>query len=204
MSTINTQPILDLIKKEAQEAADRLLKEAKGRTEDIYESAADRIATLQKKTREQAKAEADIQEDRLRRLFMLEERKDLVGLKREVIDEAFLTALAQLNQTPADKVAQIMGDLVLQNAAGDEVLQAGAVNDAFFTDAFLQEMNTRLKQAGKPGTLTMAADRYPGVCGLVLKTSQSEMHCTFDALLSTKREELETSVAAILFPQDQG
>ena len=87
-----------------------------------------------------------------------------------------MTALAQLNQTPADKVAQIMGDLVLQNAAGMRCCRRARLTTPF-TDTFLQEMNTRLKQAGKPGTLTMATDRYPGVCGLVLKTSQSEMYC---------------------------
>ena len=204
MSTINTQPILDLIHKEAQEAADRMLKEAKGRAEDIYESSALRIATMQQETKAMAKAEADVQEDRIKRLFMLEERKDFVSMKREVIDEAFQAALAQLNQTPKDQVAQLMSDLVLSNASGKEVLQAGEVNDSFFTEAFVQNVNERLIKAGKPGQLKMDPARYPGVSGLVLKTQQSEMHCTFNALLDTKREELETRVAAILFPQEQG
>jgi len=93
----------------------------------------------------------------------------------------------------------MMSDLAAENAQGDETLAAGSVNDGFFTQAFVDALNARLASAGKKGQLRMDEARVPGVCGLVLKGASSQTHCTFAALMDTRREDLEARVASILF-----
>jgi V/A-type H+-transporting ATPase subunit E len=203
MDNINTQPILELIHADARDAADKLVAGARDRAAAIGEYAGRRIQQLHEETQQSAQSEAILLEDRMRRLALLEVRKDLVAQKRRLIEQAFDEAIKELNMTPSDQVGQIMSDLLVAYAAGDETLTAGSVNDAFFTPDFVNAANERLLAAGKPGKLVMDEKREPGVCGLILKSSHSQTHCTFSALMETRREELEASVATILFPSQE-
>lgn len=200
MSDLSAKPILELIQQDAREAADKLILEARDRAATISEQASLRVQQQLDETTRQAQAEADLLEDRMRRLAMLEERKGLVAHKRGLIDQAFAQALDQLNALPDDQVAQVMGSLLDQFAQGTETLAAGAINDGFFTQAFVDAANGRLAARGKPGSLAMEPGRHPGVCGLILRSARTEMHCTFAALVETRRDALEARVASILFP----
>ena len=200
MDSINTQPILDIIAKDAQQAFDRLIAEARDRSATISEHANARIEEQLEQTKQEAHQEALVLEDRLRRLSMLETRKALVAGKRGLIDQAFDQALKQLNASPTEQVAALMRSLLLTQAQGDESLQAGSLNDAFCTPAFLAQVNEQLKAQHKLGQLQLEEKRVPGVCGLVVRGKTSEIHLTFEALLSARREELEAHVASLLFP----
>lgn len=201
MDTLNTAPILEQIRADARLSADKLVQEAKNRASAISEFAAARVAQELEKTQSQAALEAGRLEDRMQRLNQLEERKELVSVKRALIDSVFAQALAQLNATPEEQVAQVMSGLLLKHAQGTEQLLAGDISGGFLTPAFVETVNNQLKQQGKPGKLTLNDRRLPGVCGLMLKGAHTEVHCTFAALLETRREELEAAVAEKLFPK---
>lgn len=203
MSNINTQPIIDLIRAEAKESARKIMQEAQDRATTIKERSSERLEQMLEKTRLDAQSEGDLLQDRMLRMASLEQRKSLVSRKRELIDDAFTKAIEQLNNLPSEQVAKRMKDMLLAYAKGDETLAVGAVNDSFFTQQFLKDVNDSLKTQNKPGTLTADNDRVPGVCGLILKDNKSEIYCTFEALLETRREELESVVADILFPAEQ-
>lgn len=202
MKNINTQPIVDIIRADANEAVKTVMHEAQDRAETILEHSALRLQQALEQTKLEAEREADLLEDRMRRMASLEQRNALVAKKRALIDEAFLKALHALNNAPDDQVADLMTNLVLHYAAGDEALMAGSVNDGFFDEEFVKNLNQRLKDNNKKGMLTMLSERAPGMCGLILKGSRSEMNCTFTALVETRREEFESRVADILFGKE--
>lgn len=203
MSNINTKPIVELIRKEANEAAKKVISEASDRAATILERSAELLQASLQKTKADARLEADQLEDRMLRMSSLEQRKDLVIKKRALIDEAFQKALARLNQLPDAAVARVMESLLLEYANGGETLIAGAVNDGFFTERFVEKVNLRLKEQNKPGSLSMLSERIPGVCGLIIKDEKSEINCTFEALLESRREGLESGVADMLFSAEQ-
>ncbi len=202
MSNINPQPIIDLIQKEARDSARKVISEAQDRASTILEHSSARVEQALEQTRLEAQKEADLLEDRMRRMAGLEERKDLVNKKRAFIDEAFKTALDKLNAQSSEQVASFMESLVIKYAAGGETLKAGAMNDGFFTSDFVERLNKRLVENKKTGALTMSDGRLPNVCGLVLQSDKSDINCTFAALLETRREELEAVVADILFAHE--
>ena len=202
MDSINTQAIIDLILQDARAQADAFVAEADRRASEMLFQSGLRLQRLEDEARAQADRDARVQDDRIRRLHYLETKKELVTDKRALMAQAFNQALMELNRSPEDQVAAIMLDLLAQLAEGEETLYAGAVNDAFFTESFVQKANARLQEAGKPGKLVMGEGRREGVCGLVLTTKSSELYCTFQALLENRQEELEARVAAILFPED--
>lgn len=200
MENFNAQPILDVIHSEAKEVAEKLILEARDRAATISEHSAARIDALKEQTLQDAQREAALLDDRMRRLSELEDRKALVARKRALIDEVFTQALSRLSALPDEKVSELMLDLLARFATGTEGLAAGSVNAGFFSPAFLEAANARLAKDGKNASFHALPEKVDGVCGLVLKGANSEMHCTFSALLETQRESLEARVAAILFP----
>lgn len=203
MERLDTKPILDQIQADARQAADTLLSEARDRAAAISERSGRRVQELVEDTRAKAQAEADLLEDRMLRLAGLEQRNLFVAAKRELINRAFEQAIQTLNKVPGNQVTRVIGDLLLRYAAGDETLVAGEINDAFFTQDFIRDINQRLSQSGRQGHLCAGEGREPGVCGVVLRGRNSQVNCTFAALMEARREEMESAVAGILFPPPQ-
>lgn len=199
MDSLNIHPIVQLIQEEARATAEKLMSGARDRAAAISEYASQRVEEHKEETMARARGEADVLEDRMRRLAMLEVRKDLVAQKRALIEQAFEQAIDRLNATPQERLTAFMADLLVRHAQGTEEVAAGAVNDSFFTDGFLDAANQRLQQMGKPGKLILDDRRVPGVCGLIIKGASSQTHCTFAALMETRRDELEAQVASLLF-----
>ncbi|MGI6725928.1 MAG: V-type ATP synthase subunit E [Christensenellales bacterium] len=203
MEHLDTKPILGQIQADARQAADTLLSEARDRAAAISERSNLRVQEMVEDTRAKALAEADLLEDRMLRLAGLEQRNLLVTAKRELIGRAFEQAIQTLNKAPKDQVTRVMGNLLVRYASGNETLIAGEINDAFFTQDFIRDINLRLSQSGRQGNLNAGEGREPGVCGVVLRGRNSRVNCTFAALMETRREEMESAVAGILFPPPQ-
>lgn len=203
MEHLDTKPILGQIQADARQAADTLLSEARDRAAAISERSNLRVQEMMEDTRAKALAEADLLEDRMLRLAGLEQRNLLVTAKRELIGRAFEQAIQTLNKAPKDQVTRVMGNLLVRYASGNETLIAGEINDAFFTQDFIRDINRRLSQSGRQGNLNAGEGREPGVCGVVLRGRNSRVNCTFVALMETRREEMESAVAGILFPPPQ-
>lgn len=200
MENLDTKPILDLIREDAKKNADKLIADAQERAMDILEKSRHNISLWKEETKAKAEADADLLADRMQRLSALEDRKLLLSARRQILDQAFSQVLSELHALPREQVSQEILVMILANAQGDETLEAGQLNDSFFTRDFVKLANDGLIAKGKPGNLTMGEQRVPGVCGVVLKSRNSQVYCTFESLLDSKREQLEGPVAQILFP----
>lgn len=199
---MDAQAILDIIGRDAAEAAQRTLREAQNRVLTIHEESDMRSNQLRDDTKKRAESEAVLLADRMGRLAELEDRKEQLAAKRSLISRAFDGALDQLHKLPEEQFSAIILSLILENAAGDEMLAAGTVNSGFYTPEFIQKANTALIKSGKPGLLRDSGKKVEDVAGLVLKTPQSELHCTMEALLSDKRDAIEPAIVSVLFPDN--
>lgn len=198
---MDTQPILDKIREEAGQAAEQALAAAGERARFIEEESLSHAEALLERAREDAKTEAVQALDRSRRLRELEDRKYALAARRQLIDQAFDEARRQLQSLPEADMERLMISLIREQASGQESIQAGDINDAFYTPAFIDKANQMLAEDGKPGLLKDAGGRIPGSCGLVLSDGFSLSYCTVDALMEAGREGLEQRVAALLFEQ---
>ena len=197
---MDTQPILDRIREDAREAAQKLLREAEDRVMTIHEQADLRVAGMRRDTEDKAREESVQQAERMRRLAQLEDRKDRLAAMRGMVDEAFVMALSRLHALDDAEAAAYFISLIAQNAVGDETVTPGEIGAGFYGQVFLEKANAALRAAGKPAGLTDAGGRVPGVRGVVLKSASGELHCTFESALESRREAMEASVAGILFP----
>jgi len=195
---MDASSILNKIKEDARKAADQALEDAKTRIGDMQAESEKKIAAQHDDMLVRAKADCELMEQRMHRMAELEDKKTLLGAKREVIDSAFRLALANLKSAPEAKVRTFMMSQLLAAAQGDESVLAGDENSDWLDAAFVAEANHVLAGKGKPAKLQLSDDKVHGT-GLALYKNGAEINCTFEALIENERHEMESDVAGILF-----
>ena len=186
---MNAQAILDKILEDAKENASAVLKDAN-----------DRAGAMRKATEVRAREDAQAAAVRMERMAELDERKLLLKDKRDMMERAFSLALDKMKAMPAKEARAFLLSTLTELADGDEELIVGAESDGWMDKAFLPDANAALTAAGKPGNLTLAKEKRAGVSGLILARHDTEIHCTYQALLDSRRLEMEAQVAQMLFP----
>ena len=196
---MDVQGILRKIESDAKAAASQTLMEAQKKA-DLIRAQADAQAQAQREAMDRrVQAEKAEMESRMLRMAELEDKKAQLAVKREVMDGAFALAVWKLRELPDEQKRAFFRSQLLSAAQGDETVLIGEENSAWFTDAFLREVNAALAEAGKPGNLT----RGGGVdgCGFELRRGGEAQKCTFEALVEGSRMALEGDVARVLFQE---
>ncbi len=196
---MNAEAILDKIEQDALATAAQTLDDAQKKVDSLKAASREKIGEMHRSMLSQAELDGDALAQRLRRMAELNDRKDLLGKKRALIDEAFALAAQKLADAPATQKRSFFTRQIAKYAAGNETLVIGANGADWFDGAFLAEVNAALQKAGKPGTLTFAPEKREGCIGVIISQSGAEIRCTFDALLEEMRAELEQKTAATLF-----
>ena len=191
---MNAEAILNKIGEDARETAEQLKADANRKAEELKSASQAKVQALHDQNVKQAEAEAAALTDRMRRMAELENRKLLLEKKRQVMDEAFQSALAELCGQPTDKTRAFMMKHLTDAAQGDESLLVGAENGGWFDQRFLDELNQAVN-----GKVTLAEGRAPNVTGAVLVRGGTEVYLTYESLLESARIRLETEIAQILF-----
>ncbi len=198
---MNANAILDKILQDARENASVTMEEANQKAAQLKADADLRMRRARDRMQMQASEDAELARMRMERMAELEERKRLLADKRAMMDRAFALALEKLESMPVKDSRAFLLETVTRLADGDETVIPGAEHAAWLDERFLPEANLALKKAGKPGQLRLSEERRPGVTGLVLTKNNTEMSCTYEAILNSLRLEMEADVAALLFPE---
>lgn len=211
---MNVDKIIDKIQQDAAADAATVIAAASEKaavsTAAITAEAESKIVEIEKVTQNNI-AEAY----RRRQLIAeLEGRKSALAKKREVLDEAFAQALAELSALSGEKWEALVTRIVLESAeTGTEKLRVPAKDraqyksgvfeklDAAFSHkgALLDKLNAALVAAGKKGSLTLDEMGAPFESGVALIGETSEVNGSFDALLRDVRENCEREIAQLLF-----
>ncbi len=195
----------------AERITRRILDEATARARAICEevqseaaatvAGAEKIAACtQKQVAERAAREALEQKRRISGMAELEERKELLTVKRDLLESAFRQALEQLGAMD-EKAYRILLKRMLLAAvkSGDETVILSPRDLERLDREFWAELNRDLDGAGKKGLLAPATETRNLSGGFILQAGGVECNCSFDSLLKMQREELEPEVAALLF-----
>ena len=138
-------------------------------------------------------------EGRMLRMAELEDKKAQLAVKRQVMDDVFALAVEKLRRLPEEEKRAFFREQLLSTARGDEELFIGQEENAWFSDAFLADLNAALAAAGKPGCLKKGGS-VDG-CGFELRQGGEAQRCTFEALVEGSRMALEGDVARVLFQE---
>lgn len=198
---MNANAILDKILQDARDNASATMEEANKKAAQLKTDSDLRMRRARDRIQMQASEDAELARMRMERMAELEERKRLLADKRAMMDRAFALALEKLESMPVKDSRAFLLETLAKLAEGDETVIPGAEHAAWLDKQFLPEANLALKKLGKPGQLRLSDERRPGVTGLVLTKNNTEISCTYEAILSSQRLEMEADVAALLFPE---
>ena len=123
---------------------------------------------------------AEERRERLSSSAAVECRKMELAAKQELLNEAFAAAV--------------------EEAEGGEKMILSPQDASEIGPEVVLLANTALREAGKPGKLTLSAEPRSIPGGFILSHGDVELNCAFDTLVRLQREKLEKEVAAILFP----
>ena len=127
-------------------------------------------------------------------------RKMELAAKQELLNEAFAVAVEELCHLPREKYLALIASLAAEVAEGGEEMILSPQDASEIGPEVVLLANTALREAGKPGKLTLSAEPRSIPGGFILSHGDVELNCAFDTLVRLQREKLEKEVAAILFP----
>jgi len=199
---MSLEKILERIQQDAQSEVDRIKGRASATADEILKKAQAEAETLKVQALEDARDEAKQRGERIVATASLDLRKALLAEKQETIDTAFQAAVDILVKMGDAEYRKIIKDMILPNVqTGDEEIILSERDKARLGDDFVQEINRQLAESGKKGNLTISQDTYNIVGGFVLRRGQIELNSSFESLFKSSRDDLESEVSKILFPE---
>lgn len=176
----------------AQTKADEIVKKAKSKAKDIKQRA-----------QKEALAEAKERKRRIKSVYDLEHKKDILAMKRDVLDEAFRAAIDDVASLPKDKYQELMIKLLVScTETGKGSIKVAKNDKDRLGSDFVKKANDVLKKSVGSGEVTILEEICDKAGGFVFCDDGLEIDCSVEAVVALMREKIETDAAGILFKED--
>ncbi|MDU3724006.1 V-type ATP synthase subunit E [Clostridium celatum] len=184
----------------------KILKDAEARKENILataqeernkivskkESSANEIA---KEILEKAEIEAKSKKERVISGAKLKVRNNKLAVKQEIIDEVFEKSIDKLTKLSKEEFLNfVINTISSMNLSGKQNLILNKQGLEFVNASFIEELNSKVNAEI---TLSETVGNFKG--GFILENNGIEINSTYEALVSSLRDELEFEVAKVLF-----
>ena len=184
----------------------KILKDAEARKENILataqeernkivskkESSANEIA---KEILEKAEIEAKSKKERVISGAKLKVRNNKLAVKQEIIDEVFEKSIDKLTKLSKEEFLNFVRNTISSmNLSGKQNLILNKQGLEFVNASFIEELNSKVNAEI---TLSETVGNFKG--GFILENNGIEINSTYEALVSSLRDELEFEVAKVLF-----
>ena len=192
--------ITERILSDARAEVSKIEAEAKARCTEISSAgeaaAQDEYGRLFKKGVD----DAEKRKERLGSVAQLEARKQMLGIKQQMISEAFELAVKNMLAMDDGKKKEVLAALAARAAhSGAEEVVFPVGTDGAFCDEVVGKANSLLAGSGKNGSLKVSGETREMRGGLILREGNIEINCSLDALVDDVRNDVTGEVAAILF-----
>ena len=191
--------IIEKILEDARQSASKTLAEAGETVEKMRAKAEEESAARKQAAREKARQAAEEQRRTRMRMAELDQRKELLSMKRRLLDETFGGTLARMEAMNPDKAREFMTRKLLEAAQGDETLAVSPRQAEIFDEAFVDQVNRLLSEKGVPGQLARRVDQSVSDGGLLLQRGGMTVDLTYRSILNEIRPSLEAQAAELLF-----
>ncbi len=195
-----TERIVSHILAEAQAEKEAALAQAGKAAGDI---AADFAKKAEDEAAELLRAGKEAAEQRVlrqQRTNRLEARKDILGLKQELVSAAYDKARQAILALDEDKyVAFLAAQAGAAALTGSEEIVLGKGDRERAGAKIVAAANAAAEKRGIAGTMKLSDAVLPADGGLVLRRGSIEVNCTLDKLLEMSHSSLDAEVASVLF-----
>lgn len=185
---------------EAQADAAAIKAEAEAKAAEIKAEYEEQARRLYDEKLETGRTEAAAAADRKSRAAVLQSRKDVLGTKQLLIDQAYaLTKEAILDMPEEEYIAFLADKAAKASVSGTEKIVFNAADREKVGPAVVSEVNRKLLESGKKAEITLSEETMDIPGGLFLKEKDISVNCSVDTLMNICREEMDSKVAQALF-----
>ena len=133
---------------------------------------------------------------RIERTAQLEAKKEVLGLRQEMVSEAFRLAEKKLTEMPEAQYIEYLTRKACETGFSGEAQLVMSEKDKA---AVGQKVADAVNAACAEGKVTLAEETREMLGGFILRQGNVEVNCTVDILLELIRGEAAAEVAKVLF-----
>lgn len=191
----NVKNITSKILKDAEAGKENILTAAEEEKNKILSKKASSANEIAQEILQKAEADAKSKKERVISSAKLKVRNNKLAAKQEIIDEVFEKSINKLTELSKEQFLNFVKNSILSmNLTGKQTLILNETGLKFVDDSFIDELN---KEAKATIALSKTAGNFKG--GFILENNGIEINSTYEALVSSLRDELEFEVAKVLF-----
>lgn len=191
----NVKNITSKILKDAEAGKENILAVAEEEKNKILSKKASAANEIAQEILQKAEADAKSKKERVISSAKLKVRNNKLAAKQEIIDEVFEKSINKLTELSKEQFLNFVKNSILSmNLTEKQTLILNETGLKFVDDSFIDELN---KEAKATIALSKTAGNFKG--GFILENNGIEINSTYEALVSSLRDELEFEVAKVLF-----
>lgn len=195
MANINN--LTSKILKDAEERKESILASGEEEKEKILSKKLAKAKELEEEIIKKAKAEAKSKKERILSSASLKVRNDKLSAKQEVIKEVFEKSIEELSSISGKELLAFIRESILSlGEIGEQTMILNKDGMDIVDLTFMYELNQSLGEKGNI-KLSQEVGNFKG--GFILEKDGIQINNTFEALVSSLRDELEFEVARALF-----
>ena len=195
-----TKRIVSHIEAETQSEIDALLAQAQANAAEITAEYAKKAEAEAAELLRAGKESAEQRVQRQERTTRLEARKDILGLKQEMVSAAYDKAKEAILAMDEDKyVAFLAAQAGAAALTGREEILLNKTDRDRIGAKLLAAANAAAVKRGLPGEMKLSDETRAVSGGLILRRGSIEVNCTLEKLLEMSRSALDAEVASVLF-----
>ena len=190
----NVKNITSKILKDAEAGKENILAAAEEEKNKILSKKASAANEIAQEILQKAEADAKSKKERVISSAKLKVRNNKLAAKQEIIDEVFEKSINKLTELSKEQFLNFVKNSILSmNLTGKQTLILNETGLKFVDDSFIDELN---KEAKATIALSKTAGNFKG--GFILENNGIEINSTYEALVSSLRDELELEGAKVL------
>lgn len=195
MSNLNN--LTSKILKDAEDKKAVILADAENEKNKILSKKQDEASAVEKTMLEKAEREAASRKDRIISGAELHARNEKLEAKQKVIKEVFETSVKELSNCSAEDLKGFIKEVILNTKIeGTQNLILNEAGKKAVDEAFVEEIN---KALGKKAVIKLSDETGKFEGGFILEQNGIEINNTFEALVSSLKDDLSLEVARVLF-----
>ena len=193
----NLSNLTSKILKDAEDKKAVILSDAENEKNKILGKKQTEASAVEKTMLEKAEREAASRKDRIISGAELHARNEKLEAKQKVIKEVFETSVKELSNCSAEDLKGFVKTVILNSKIeGEQNLILNAEGKKVIDEAFVAEIN---KELAKKAVIKLSDETRNFEGGFILEKDGIEINNTFEALVSSLKDDLSLEVARVLF-----
>jgi V/A-type H+/Na+-transporting ATPase subunit E len=195
MANINN--LTSKILKDAEERKESILASGEEEKEKILSKKLAKAKELEEEIINKATAEAKSKKERILSSASLKVRNDKLLAKQEIIKEVFEKSVEKLSSISGNELLDFVRESILSlGEIGEQTMTLNKNGMDIVDLTFMYELNQAL---GEKGNIKLSQEMGNFKGGFILEKDGIQINNTFEALVSSLKDELEFEVARALF-----